>query len=276
MSAYVEITAGGGGGEFGSVTVNEDGSATIRVGTSAHGQGHATSFAMIVADRLGIPLDQIHFVAVRHRRGAPRWRHGRVAVAAARRFRRGRRGRRRARAAREVAATMLEANPDDIVVMDGGVGVAGVPSQRAHAGRGSREQEPISCGLRLRPGRARPSRSARTWPWSRSTSRPGGSPRSATSRSTTAAASSTRCSWPASSTAASRRASRRPCGSSSSTTTTATRSRRRSPTTRCRARRNSRRSRRRTPRRRRRATRSAPRASASRGRSGRRRRCRTP
>jgi aerobic carbon-monoxide dehydrogenase large subunit len=30
--------------------------------------------------------------------------------------------------AREVAATMLEANPDDIVVMDGGVGVAGVPT----------------------------------------------------------------------------------------------------------------------------------------------------
>ena len=30
-------------------------------GTSAHGQGHATSFSMIVADRLGIPLDQITY-----------------------------------------------------------------------------------------------------------------------------------------------------------------------------------------------------------------------
>ena len=30
-------------------------------GTSAHGQGHATSFSMIVADRLGIPLDKITY-----------------------------------------------------------------------------------------------------------------------------------------------------------------------------------------------------------------------
>jgi carbon-monoxide dehydrogenase large subunit len=62
VSAYVEITAGGGGSEYGSVTVDADGIATIRVGTSAHGQGHATSFAMIVADRLQIPLERVRFV----------------------------------------------------------------------------------------------------------------------------------------------------------------------------------------------------------------------
>ena len=54
VSAYVEITAGGGGASSAGV----DGERRrrprpIRVGTSAHGQGHATSFAMIVADRLG-------------------------------------------------------------------------------------------------------------------------------------------------------------------------------------------------------------------------------
>src|SRR5262249_60378729 len=59
VSAYVEITAGGGGGEYASVTVHDDGTATIHVGTSSHGQGHATSFAMIVADRLRIPLEHI-------------------------------------------------------------------------------------------------------------------------------------------------------------------------------------------------------------------------
>ena len=53
---------------------------------------------MIVADRLQIPLEQVHFVAVRHRRGADRWRHRRVAFAAARRLRGAERGRRRARA----------------------------------------------------------------------------------------------------------------------------------------------------------------------------------
>jgi carbon-monoxide dehydrogenase large subunit len=62
ISTYVEITAGGGGSEYGSVEVGEDGVVTISVGTSAHGQGHATSFAMIVADRLGVPMDSIRFV----------------------------------------------------------------------------------------------------------------------------------------------------------------------------------------------------------------------
>ena len=37
-----------------------DGGATVSVGTSGHGQGHATSFAMIVADRLGVPMEQSH------------------------------------------------------------------------------------------------------------------------------------------------------------------------------------------------------------------------
>src|SRR2546428_10699803 len=51
-----------GGEEYGRVEVNSDGTATVRVGTSAHGQGHATSFGMIVADRLGIPLERVRFV----------------------------------------------------------------------------------------------------------------------------------------------------------------------------------------------------------------------
>ena len=61
VSTYVEIT-GFGGSEFGSVQIHPDGSATVMSGTSAHGQGHATSFSMIVADRLGIPLEQITYV----------------------------------------------------------------------------------------------------------------------------------------------------------------------------------------------------------------------
>ena len=51
VSVYVEITAGGGGTEFGSVTVHADGSATISAGTSGHGQGHPTAFAMLASDR---------------------------------------------------------------------------------------------------------------------------------------------------------------------------------------------------------------------------------
>ena len=62
VSVYVEITAGGGGSEFASVRVHEDGSATISAGTSAHGQGHATSFGMLAADTLNIPMGKITYV----------------------------------------------------------------------------------------------------------------------------------------------------------------------------------------------------------------------
>ena len=128
VSAYVEITAGGGGSEYGSVTVDAEGIATIRVGTSAHGQGHATSFAMIVADRLQIPLESVRFVQsdtaeVPTGGGTGGSRSLQLGGSAVLNAADG-----VVAQAREVAATMLEANPDDIVVMDGGVGVAGVPA----------------------------------------------------------------------------------------------------------------------------------------------------
>jgi carbon-monoxide dehydrogenase large subunit len=62
LAVYVEVTAGGGAQEYGAVSVDDDGGATVSVGTSGHGQGHATSFAMIVADRLGVPMEQVRFV----------------------------------------------------------------------------------------------------------------------------------------------------------------------------------------------------------------------
>jgi carbon-monoxide dehydrogenase large subunit len=63
LSCYVEIT--GAGGEAGNpsenatVEVHADGSATILTGTSPHGQGHATVWAMLASDELGIPIDKI-------------------------------------------------------------------------------------------------------------------------------------------------------------------------------------------------------------------------
>ena len=130
VAVYVEITAGGGGEEFGSVEVHGDGTATIRVGTSAHGQGHATSFAMIVSDRLGIPIEDIRFVqsdtaAVPRGGGTGGSRSlqvgGSAVMAAADEV---------LEKARQVAASELEASPEDIVVHDDGrVGVAGVPAR---------------------------------------------------------------------------------------------------------------------------------------------------
>jgi carbon-monoxide dehydrogenase large subunit len=63
LASYVEIT--GGGDESGppnenaTVEVHPDGSATILTGTSPHGQGHETAWAMLASDELGIPVDKI-------------------------------------------------------------------------------------------------------------------------------------------------------------------------------------------------------------------------
>jgi aerobic carbon-monoxide dehydrogenase large subunit len=130
VAVYVEITAGGGGEEYGSVEIHRDGTATIKVGTSAHGQGHATSFAMIVSDRLGIGMEDIKFIqsdtAVVPRGGGTGGSRslqvgGSAVLAATDEV---------LRLGLEVAARELEASVEDIVVHDDGrVGVAGVPSR---------------------------------------------------------------------------------------------------------------------------------------------------
>ena len=63
VSVYVEITNPLSDTEFGAVTITGTGGAIVRTGSSAHGQGHHTSWAMIVSEQTGIPMDQIE---VRH------------------------------------------------------------------------------------------------------------------------------------------------------------------------------------------------------------------
>jgi carbon-monoxide dehydrogenase large subunit len=130
VSAYVEITNPGAEPEYGSVEVRADGSAIARTGTSAHGQGHDTAFAMLVARATGIPFERIE---VRHgdTDDVPRGNgtggsrslqaggsaiNGAVELLVAQ--------------ARERAAQLLEANVDDIV-LDAGTGrfhVVGTPA----------------------------------------------------------------------------------------------------------------------------------------------------
>jgi carbon-monoxide dehydrogenase large subunit len=63
LSSYVEITGPGGeaGGpnENSTVEVHPDGTATILTGTSPHGQGHQTVWAMLASEELGIPIEKI-------------------------------------------------------------------------------------------------------------------------------------------------------------------------------------------------------------------------
>ena len=48
--------------EAGEVRVHPTGSVTVFTGSHSHGQGHETTFAQIVADRLGIPIESVDIV----------------------------------------------------------------------------------------------------------------------------------------------------------------------------------------------------------------------
>ena len=130
ISAYVEITAGGSGSEYSEVEVHADGTATVKAGTSAHGQGHATAYSQLVSGELGIPIDSIRFVqsdtALVPRGGGTGGSRslqlgGSAALEASREV---------LERARSLAAELLEAAPEDIVLSEQGMfGVAGVPSR---------------------------------------------------------------------------------------------------------------------------------------------------
>ncbi|MBJ7489928.1 MAG: xanthine dehydrogenase family protein molybdopterin-binding subunit [Ilumatobacteraceae bacterium] len=62
VSVYVEITGGVGNGESAKVEVLDNGHALIYTGTSPHGQGHATSWAMLANEQTGIPIENIELV----------------------------------------------------------------------------------------------------------------------------------------------------------------------------------------------------------------------
>jgi len=66
VSTYVEICAMGpskampaGGWEWGCVRMEISGKVTAITGVSPHGQGQETTFAQIVADRLGVPIEDV-------------------------------------------------------------------------------------------------------------------------------------------------------------------------------------------------------------------------
>jgi carbon-monoxide dehydrogenase large subunit len=130
LSVYVEITAVGGGTEFGAVEVRADGKAVVRAGTSSHGQGHATAYSMLVSDRLGIPIEDIEFLQSdtdlipygEGTSGSRSMQQGGVAVAQA--------AGQVADQAKARAAELLEAAPEDVVLdaAEGRFHVAGTPA----------------------------------------------------------------------------------------------------------------------------------------------------
>ncbi len=130
VCTYVEVTAPAGlHVEYGKVEVTPEGKVIARVGTSAHGQGHITSFSMIVSDQLGIPIEDITILQsdtdeVPKGAGTVGSRSLQTAgsavfVASERVFEK----------ATLLAADILEAAQVDIVKAPGGLAVAGVPAK---------------------------------------------------------------------------------------------------------------------------------------------------
>ncbi len=126
LSCYVEM-CGFGPFESAVVRVEPGGAVTAYTGTSAHGQGHETAFAQIIADHLGVPFEQ---VVVRHgdtlntpmgqgTGGSRSLAVGGSAILGATLKVQER--------ARRLAAAMLEAAPEDIVLAEGRYQVRGAP-----------------------------------------------------------------------------------------------------------------------------------------------------
>ena len=198
MSTYVEVTAPVGlHVEFGAVEIHDDGAASVFAGTSAHGQGHHTAFAMLASDVLGIPMDKITLVnsdTDRVPRGAGtmgsrslQTAGSAIHIASNEVLAR----------AQSIAAHLLEAAPTTSSSATAASALAGVPARTARH-RSSwqlRRLIPPGSPKAWMSGRCAPkatlrwqlrSRSARTCRSSRSTPRPARSRCCATSPSTTA------------------------------------------------------------------------------------------
>ena len=78
--AVGSLGAGVGLWESAEVRVNPTGTVEVLTGSHSHGQGHETTFAQLVSERLGIPIDERRDRPRRHRQGAVRHGHLRLAL----------------------------------------------------------------------------------------------------------------------------------------------------------------------------------------------------
>ena len=128
IASYIEPAALGW--ESGSLKVERSGRVTAITGSSAHGQGHETTFAQIVADHLGVTPEDVVVVHGDTRSGPEGFgTFGSRSVALG--------GGALARVAgdvrekgRRIAAKLLEAADPDVVNVPGGFQVIGVPQRR--------------------------------------------------------------------------------------------------------------------------------------------------
>ncbi len=130
-AAVGSLGAGVGLWESAEVRVNPVGTIEVLTGSHSHGQGHETTFAQLVSERLGVGIDTVAIVhgdtdKVQFGMGTYGSRSGAVGMSAI------------ARAldkveakVKRIAAHQLEASEDDIVIEDGAVKVSGTDKSLA-------------------------------------------------------------------------------------------------------------------------------------------------
>ncbi len=136
ISTYVEVCGMGpsaampaAGWDSATIRVEPTGSITVLTGVSPHGQGEETTFAQIVADELGVPIDQVTVVhgdtdKVQYGVGTFGSRGTAVGGAALKLAIDSIQAK-----AVKIAAHQWEANPDDLEYRDGKIQVKGDPSK---------------------------------------------------------------------------------------------------------------------------------------------------
>ena len=126
---YLAQTGGRAGYEMAHVKVAPTGKVIVAIGTSPHGQGGFTTCAQIVADSLGIGIDDIEVVAGDTATTPHGWgtfasraavTTGNAVFSASQRL---------GEKAQGIAAHLLEAAPEDIELADGLYGVRGSPGK---------------------------------------------------------------------------------------------------------------------------------------------------
>jgi carbon-monoxide dehydrogenase large subunit len=160
LSMYVEVCGLGpssalptGGWEHSQVTIERDGRISATTGASPHGQGNETTFAQMLADQFGIPLEHITILhgdtgVVKQGIGTFGSRSQAVGGTAIHMA-----GAKVKTKMAKFAAALLEAHEDDLVFENGTIGVKGAPaSAKTFASVAAFAYRPVPLPEGLEPG----------------------------------------------------------------------------------------------------------------------------
>lgn len=133
VACWLDVTPRNRAGEYAAIELHALGGdelrADVRAGTCDHGQGHEVTWALVLSGLLGIPLEAVRLIpadtaTVPRGDGTGSARSLQVVSNALTHA-----GNSLLVQARAVAAHLLEASPADLVVVPGGLAVAGTPSR---------------------------------------------------------------------------------------------------------------------------------------------------